>query len=245
MTNQAPTTNNPMTETRWAFLTARWSNLVLLTYAVPRDALASYVPPGCDLDVREGSAFVSLVAFDFLETRVLGMSWPGYRNFPEINLRFYVRQGADRGVCFIREYVPRRLVAWIARRIYNEPYAVAQMASTVEERVTGIRVRHELGVGGTVNTVEVVAGKPAVVPAEDSTEHFFKEHSWGFGTSRRGALVRYRVDHPVWETYPVQSWKLDWNWAAVYGQRWGFLQEAKPMSVILARGSGVKVYPKA
>src|SRR5262245_23022935 len=86
-----------------AFLTARWSNLFLATDAVPPALLRPRLAPGLDLDTRDGQAFVSLVAFDFLDTRVLGVPWPGYRNFPELNLRFYVRHGGERGVMFIRE----------------------------------------------------------------------------------------------------------------------------------------------
>src|SRR5215831_17753645 len=96
------------------FLTARWSNLFLATYAVPPSLLWKRLPPGLELDMRDGQAFVSLVAFDFHDTRVLGIPWPGYRNFPELNLRFYVRHGADRGVMFVREFVAQRLVAWVA-----------------------------------------------------------------------------------------------------------------------------------
>ena len=60
---------------------------------------------------------------------VLGVPWPGYRNFPEINLRFYVRRGDERGVVFVREFVPQRLVAWLARVFYNEPYRAATMST--------------------------------------------------------------------------------------------------------------------
>ena len=59
------------------FLTAGWRDLVLVTYAVPPEALAPHLPPGCEPDLREGKAFVSLVAFDFVDTRVLGVRWPG------------------------------------------------------------------------------------------------------------------------------------------------------------------------
>ena len=70
------------------FLTARWSNLVLLNYAVPDSVLLPYLPRGIELDRRDGQAFASLVAFDFLDTRVLGVAWPGFRSFAEMNLRF-------------------------------------------------------------------------------------------------------------------------------------------------------------
>src|SRR3954471_19004784 len=114
-----------------SFLTARWSNLCLLTYAVPPALLEPRLPRGLSLDLRDGQAFVSLVAFDFLDTRVLGVPWPGYRNFPEINLRFYVRHREERGVVFVREFVPRRLVAFLARAIYGEPYVAARMTSQI------------------------------------------------------------------------------------------------------------------
>src|SRR3954447_11228905 len=108
------------------FLTAHWKNVILLTYRVPAALLTPRLPPGCELDARPddppGTAYVSLVAFDFTDTRVLGVAWPGYRSFPEIILRFCVRHGTSRGVCFIREFVPKRLVATMARRLYNEPY---------------------------------------------------------------------------------------------------------------------------
>ena len=72
------------------FLTARWSNLFLATYAVPEGLLRSRLPPGLELDRRDGQCFASLVAFDFLDTRVLGVPWPGFRHFPEVNLAVYV-----------------------------------------------------------------------------------------------------------------------------------------------------------
>ena len=99
--------------------------LVLATYPVAPALLERRLPPGLSLDLRDGQAFVSLVAFDFLDMCVLGRSWPGYRNFPELNLRFYVHDGEGRGVVFIREFVPHRLVAWLARVLYNEPYLAA------------------------------------------------------------------------------------------------------------------------
>src|SRR3954466_2077062 len=111
----------PLSLARWPFLTAEWRNLCLFTYALEPARLEPYLPPGCTLDTKDGRAFVSLVGFEFARTRVLGVSWPGYRAFPEINLRFYVRHGDTRGVSFIGEIVPKRFIAWLARSLYNEP----------------------------------------------------------------------------------------------------------------------------
>ena len=42
------------------FLTAVWSDLILLSYAVPDEVLTPYLPPGLELDRWEGSAWCSL-----------------------------------------------------------------------------------------------------------------------------------------------------------------------------------------
>lgn len=227
-----------------AFLTARWTHLCLVTYAVPPAVLQPRLPPGLELDLRDGLAFVSLVAFNFLDTRVLGVAWPGYRNFAELNLRYYVRHQGERGVVFIREFVPQRLVAGLARWIYNEPYRAAPLTHAVEETPDRITATCRLTWAGRQHTLSVVARKPTVLPGTDSVEHFFKEHSWGFGTDRRGRLIRYHVEHPCWEVHPVEAHRLAFDWAAVYGPEWQFLEDKAPCSVVLAAGSAVKVFPK-
>jgi uncharacterized protein YqjF (DUF2071 family) len=204
---------------RRPFLTARWSNLAILSYEVPRALLEPHLPAGLTLDMRGGAAFASLVAFDFLDTRVRGIGWPGFRSFPELNLRFYVRQGDRRGVVFIREFVPQPLVSWLARTIYNEPYLVAKIESGVDEEPSLITTVRRLHWHGRAHRIEV--------------------------TGRRGRTLSYEVRHPLWDVYPVRSSTLDFDWAHVYGSAWGFLSNAKPASVVLAAGSPVSVYPRA
>lgn len=227
-----------------AFLTARWSNLFLATYAVPPALLEPRLPTGLSLDLRDGQAFVSLVAFEFLDTRVLGIGWPGYRDFAELNLRFYVRRGEERGVVFIREFVPQRLVAFLAWWLYNEPYLAAPITARRDDRPDSLSMDYRLKFAGREHRIEVTGSKPAVRPADDSVEHFFKEHKWGFGMTRGRVPLRYEVDHPVWEVYPVTAYRLDLDFAAVYGPEWGFLSGATPYSTVLAAGSAVSVYPK-
>ena len=226
------------------FLTARWHNLFLATYPVPPALLEPRLPPGLTLDLRDGNAFVSVVAFEFLETRVLGVGWPGYRDFAELNLRFYVRRGEERGVVFVREFVPQRLIAWIAYWIYNEPYLAAPVTSTRRESDERIEMSYRLRFAGREHRIDVAGAKPAFRPEVGSDEHFFKEHHWGFGVTRGGKALRYQVDHPVWDVYPVLSYSLDLDFAAVYGAEWGFLQHARPVSTVLAVGSPIAVHPK-
>jgi len=226
------------------FLTARWSNVLLATFVVPPDLLAPYLPAGLELDTRDGQAFASLVAFDFLDTRVLGIAWPGFRAFPELNLRFYVRRRDERGVVFVRELVPNPFIAWTARTLYNEPYVAAPMRSTITEDANSLYVDHRISFAGRTHTMRAVASKPAYLPEPTSEEAFFKEHHWGYGKTRDGRTLRYYVWHPVWPVYPVRETHIDLDWASVYGPGWVSMQGAKPASTVLAVGSEIAVYPR-
>jgi uncharacterized protein YqjF (DUF2071 family) len=231
-------------KSRRNFLSAQWRNLILANYAIPEELLRPLVPPGCELDQRDGQCWASLVGFQFLKTKVLGIGWPGFRNFPEWNLRFYVTHQGQRGVCFVREFVPSWLVATTARVIYNEPYRSARMSMDVKESPEKLTATYTVNWGGRVHALHAVGAKPAMRPGPDSTERWFKEHFWGFGTSRRGKLIRYEVHHPEWDVYPVDEFAVDVDWAMLYGPEWGVMQKAEPSSVVLAVGSDVSVYPK-
>lgn len=223
------------------FLTARWLDLVLANYPVPDGLLIPLLPRGLELDRFEGSAFVSLVAFRFIQTRIAGVKWPFHTDFNEVNLRFYVREpDGTRGVAFVREYVPQLATVLIARTAYNEPYARARIDARVTETESERSVWYALHKRRR-HTIEVVASPDASTPPEDSAAHFFKEHSFGYGTGHAGHTLRYEVRHPVWQAHDVRTARIDVDWAELYGKAWGVLQEKEPATVFLAAGSDVSV----
>ena len=220
------------------FLTTEWRWLLGVTYAADADRLAPYLPPGCEIDTLEGSPRVSLVAFGFHETRVGRFRVPGHVRFPEINLRFYIRLDGERGVCFIRELVPRPAITLVARGLYNEPYRTARMTEEVtigEEIVVG----HRFGSG---QRIEARARREGALPADGSAGYWLTHHHLGVGRSHRGALMRYHVAHELWPLHEVTDLRLGVDFGAAYGARWAWLNEAEPSHVTLAAGSPVAVY---
>src|SRR5262245_36008228 len=122
-----------MREASRPFLTAQWRDLILVSYAVDPARLRRLVPEGTTLDSWRGQTLVTLVGFQFRDTKILGVPVPFHRRFEEVNLRFYVRRvtngAVHPGVVFIRELVPRRMVSGAARLLYREPYRVVPMRS--------------------------------------------------------------------------------------------------------------------
>ncbi len=229
------------------FLTAHWKELTMLNFALEPMVLRSVLPTGLQPDLLDGQAYASLVAFDFEKVRVGGVPWPGYTRFPEFNLRVYVRceEAGRRGVFFIRELVPGRVPALIARLIYNEPYTACPMERRAIAHDDGSQTQFTtMALSGRVNQLQVRVGPGTTCPPPGSPGHWFKEQQWGFGVGRDGELRRYHVDHPTWLVRDVQEWDYDIDWKSMYGPFWQQqLAGARPDSVLHAVGSEVSVYP--
>lgn len=227
-----------------AFLTAEWRDLIMINWQIEPERVAPWVPDGCEVDLFEGRTFASLVAFQFLRTRVLGIPVPGHINFEEVNLRLYVRRiepdgEVRRGVVFVKEIVPRRMIAWVARAIYGEPYVYMPMShqrSELAEGRIGLRYAwgdHHLDGVASASLQDLVPG---------SEPHFIAEHYWGY-TARSGGTSQYRVDHPTWRWRELESLETKVDMGALYGDSWADLTTAAPSSQFLAEGSAISVEP--
>lgn len=229
------------------FLTARWMHLAMLNYEVDSALLADRVPAGVELDSFAGKSFLSMVGFQFLDTRVLGIPIPFLRDFEEVNLRFYVRresaEGLRRGVVFVKELVPRRAIAWLARRLYNENYEAVPMSHQDElTRGEGGRIHYgwehrEQHCGLSAR----ITGEP-YLPEPDSEEAFITEHYWGYVRQRSGATVEYQVRHPRWPVWWVAESSLECDTGNLYGAPFADLASRTPSSAFVAVGSEVAVH---
>jgi uncharacterized protein len=227
---------------RGVFLSAEWRDLVVLTFAIPRELLTPYLLPGLELDLWEGKAMASLVGFRFLKTRVLGVPVPGHTDFPEVNLRFYVLRrtphGIRRGVVFVKEIVPRAAIAAIARGLYGENYVRLPMDSAVEP---GRRARYGWNTSREVsNWMQVEAGGAPFYPDPESLDAFIVEHHWGYSCARQ-TCVEYYVSRDRWRVYPVAAHARSIDVAATYGPEFVAPLSAEPVSVIYAEGSPITV----
>ena len=229
------------------FLTAEWRHLAMLNYEIEPAALAPFVPAGTEPDFWNGKTYASFVGFLFQDARVRGIAFPFHRHFEEVNLRFYVRRQADdgrrRGVVFIKELVPRKAIAFVARHFYNENYLAVPMSHRIES------IREEIKSAayfwrfhGRENHLKVVTRGPAQQPASGSLQEFITEHYWGYATLRDGSTVEYRVEHPRWRIWETSTAELCCDVANLYGEKFHPFFSQPPASAFLAEGSEVKVH---
>jgi uncharacterized protein len=231
------------------FLSAAWKDLVALSYEADPALLRPLVPPGLELDLHEGRAFVSLVGFLFLHTRALGIRLPFCQRFEEVNLRFYVRrlgpEGFRHGVVFVKELVPVWPIAVGARWLFGEPYRTVPMRSRVEvddagnPRAGGL-LSYEWRAGGRWHRLAARAAMPMGPAAPRSREAFLLDRHWGYTPRRRGAL-EYRVRRPGWLVGAATDVVLEADTVALYGPTFGPILAGAPVSAIIADGSEVTV----
>ncbi len=236
---------DPFGAPRRRFLTAEWRYLAMLNFEVPPALLEPRVPHGTELDLCDGRAFISLVGFRFLNTRVYGVPVPFHRSFDEVNLRFYVRRGRagalKRGVVFIQEIVPRRAIAAIARWTYRENYRALPMSHRVLHADAAPEVEYAWRLGRITNRLTVLAQGAPRETTPGSLQQFIAEHYWGY-CAQPGGTVEYHVSHPPWRVWDVSSAAFSGEGEALYGPEFGAILRRPPHSALLAEGSPVAVY---
>jgi uncharacterized protein len=236
---------------RRVFLTGEWRHLAMLNYRVDPALLEPLVPRGTTLDQWHGTTYVSLVGFLFRDTRVLGVPVPLHRDFEEVNLRFYVRREISgevrRGVTFIKEIVPRRAIAIVARLAYNEPYVALPMrhaiAARADEDAAPRTLRYEWRQRAGWSAIAVEASGIATPLVSGSEAEFITEHYWGYTRQRDGGTVEYHVAHPRWRTWTVDAAAVRGDLAELYGAALGDVLRRPPDSAFLAEGSAIAVHP--
>jgi uncharacterized protein YqjF (DUF2071 family) len=227
------------------FLTAHWRYLAMLNFLVDPKILQPLLPTGTELDFHGGQTFVSVVGFLFLDTRVVGLPIPLHRHFEEVNLRFYVRRKSAqewrRGVVFVRELVPRRAIALIARTFYGEPYLALPMRHVVEHKEGRLFAEYQWRRGRRWQTLAMTATGEPQNAAEGSHEEFITEHYWGY-TARGDECSEYRVEHPRWRLWTAETTKFDADVATLYGPQFVEPLAVQAASAFVAEGSQIQVH---
>jgi uncharacterized protein len=243
---RSPEVHASLAESRNVFLTAQWADLLILNYEVAPSLLKKYAPQGTRLDSFEGKTYMSLVGFRFRETKLFGtLPIPFHRDFLEVNLRFYVRRSTNseerRGVVFIAEIVPKRMIAQVARMLYGENYLCRPMSSKREHTT----VEYAWKTKNTCCTLGARVSETSAFPAQESLEQFITEHYWGYSAQRDGGCLEYQVTHPVWKVRPCVEAFLRGDPTPEYGAELASILKGKPSSSFLADGSSVVVFKGA
>lgn len=194
----------PMPEGPW-LMTQTWHDLAFLHWPVDHTLLRNALPPGLEMDIFEGQAWLGVVPFRMTNVAPRGVpALPFVSAFPELNVRTYVVDGGKPGVYFFSLDAGNPLAVGFARSLLHLPYFSAVMS--VEARDGWIHYRSRRVEAGTPPAGEFEARYHATGPvfeAEPGTlDHFLTERYRLYTVSPRNHLLHIDIHHQPW---PLQE----------------------------------------
>ena len=190
-------------------LLAEWSDAVFLHYAVLPEALQPQVP--FPLDLHEGLAYVSLVAFTMkaMRPRIGGTAtawlFTPIATHEFLNVRTYVTHNGEAGIYFLAEWLPNALSVKLGPPVFGLPYrlgrneyqhdAACGFRGCVQDRASGYKLRYH------AEPVRELA--PDTAEAGTLTEFLLERYN-AF-TTFVGLRRRFRVWHPAWLHQAIEA----------------------------------------
>jgi uncharacterized protein YqjF (DUF2071 family) len=231
------------------FLKAKWEDIIMANYEIDPELLLPFLPKGVTLDLYEGKAYVSLVGFMFMKTKLFNISIPCFGSFEEINLRFYVKRiesdgQIKRGVVFINETIPYPIVAWMANKLYKEHYTVVPTKNRIKKDEYNKMIQFEWKLGAKWNSIQVKCETQSNLMVANSFEQFIFDHYYGYTKIDEQKTEEYQLKHPIWMTHKVMSYSIDCDFKTMYGNSFSILNNTRPSEVFIAKGSDVAIFWK-
>ncbi|MEM9444872.1 MAG: DUF2071 domain-containing protein [Verrucomicrobiota bacterium] len=180
----------------------KWKDLLFVHWEVDKDWLRSKIPPKLELDLFNDKAWIGIVPFSMYGVTLKGFPAPKFMcNFPEINIRTYVRHRDKSGIWFFSLDVPNPIAVWAARTFFYLPYYLAKMQAT--DNSENIHYFHQRN--DKVFNAYYKSDRHLNVAA-DSFEHWATERYCLYTTTAKGDLIIGQIHHQKW---PLREAKLE------------------------------------
>ena len=193
----------PLPSRSWV-MRMNWEDLLFMHWPVDASVLRSKIPPGLELDLFDGEAWIGVVPFRMADTTLRFLpTLPGLSNFCELNVRTYVRRGDRAGVWFFSLDAANRIAVRAARAWFHLPYFDAKMrcAANGEDIEYSSRRTHR---GMTPGIFDASYGPRGEVYASraGTLEHWLTERYALYACDPRGTILEGQIHHRPW---PLQS----------------------------------------
>ena len=185
---------------------ARWDRAVFIHYEADPAALQRDVPFA--LDLRDGRAFVSIVAFTLsrmrprIGGRISEWLFKPIATHEFLNVRTYVRHRGEPGIYFLAEWLSNPLSVRLGPRTFGLPYRFGRLAYEHAKNCGAIRGLVEAPQGRLAYEGEVSGSEFNNAESESLTE-FVLERYTAF-TQHRWRDRFFRVWHLPWEQAPAE-----------------------------------------
>jgi uncharacterized protein len=191
----------PLPDGPWMMFQS-WQNLLFAHWRLEPAAIRPLVPTVLELDLRDGAAWVGVTPFLLTGMRVRPFPPPpGVSEFPELNVRTYVRYGGRPGIFFFSLDAGSRLAVAGARAFFRLPYRRAEMSIQTGDGWTSFTSRRPDG--SAAFSARYRPEGSVALPEPGTLEAFLTERYALFTVLRNGKVLRGDIHHGPWPLQPA------------------------------------------
>ena len=181
-------------------LKMRWVDLAFLHWRVPVDQIRPLVAGDVELDLFEGEAWLGITPFRMTRVRpTFSPPIPTASDFPELNVRTYVRHGGRSGVWFFSLDAGSKLAVTTARAVVGLPYMHAKMSHkrAGESIEYASRRTHSGAPAAEFRATYRATGTP--MPSQPGTLVHWLTERYSLFVQHLGRLWRLDIEHQPWQ----------------------------------------------
>jgi uncharacterized protein YqjF (DUF2071 family) len=194
----------PMPQRPWV-MSQTWHDLLFAHWPVPPAVMRGLVPSVFPLDLREGVAWLGVVAFHMTNVAPRFMpALPWVSAFPELNVRTYVRVGEKPGIYFFSLDAARVPAVLGARVLLNLPYESAAMAVSGDARGIAYRSVRQDRTAARFEALYAPTGS-AFRAAPGSLDYFLTERYCLYHLTHGRRPYRLEIHHPPWTLHAAAA----------------------------------------
>jgi uncharacterized protein len=185
-------------------MTQTWRHLLFAHWRVEPAQLRPRVPREFELEVFDGTAWIGVVPFEMSNVAPRGVpSLPWVSEFPELNVRTYVRVGDRPGIYFFSLDAGSTLAVRAARALLNLPYYAAAMTAVADGEAILYRSQRN---GAAAEFVATYAPDgQGSAPSPGTLEYFLTERYCLYHLDHRANPYRLEIHHPPWDLQPARA----------------------------------------
>ena len=195
-------------------LLQNWENLIFMHWAVNKNILNQYIPKGLKLDLYNGQAYVGVIPFMMKNVRPRwGFSIPFISDFPEFNLRTYVRSGKVKGVFFLTLDAQSIITRMFASNFYYLPYKYSRGFIKREDNIYYWKSKRLIGDYNLEGSCEGLG--EYFYASRGSLEEFFFERYYLFVLANKKIRKGY-IHHDPWKIKKAKPILINNNFLKSY-----------------------------
>jgi hypothetical protein len=180
----------PLPEKKWKYF-QQWKDTIFFHWEVPAYFLQDYIPKEIELDTFNNMAWVSLVAFEVRNMRLINMpSFPYVSNFHEINVRTYVVKDGKPGIYMFSIETDKLIEVLLTRLFIGLPYKKSKIARSPKKIVSENKKVNQL--------LDVSIGKTKPIKEKTNLDFWLTERHCLYEICGN-EICRFDIHHREWE----------------------------------------------